>query len=165
MDAPAVVLQRECGHTVLCENCAFRVYSTSSSRFCTVCRAPALLPFVMARGYTKRCVDKTTASNAISFARVTIFHNSHIGVLDQFDPMVRSLEGIVDIIPEESAKDWFSVTWMACEMSNPKIDMSDTIIRISNVRTSENFARGIIYASRWYAALTRIIPLLVLHIT
>ena len=42
---------------------------------------------------------------------------------------------------------------MACEMSQPKIDMADVVVRVANRRLSTSFAFGVIHTAMWYDPL------------
>ena len=48
-----------------------------------------------------------------------------------------------------STQDWFIVARMACEMSQPKIDMADVVVRVANRRLSTSFAFGVIHMAMW----------------
>lgn len=103
MDAPATVLQRECGHTVLCVNCAFRV-QIMFRRACPMCRAPILCPLVSADGYVTNALDPAAAAGVINYARAVIMHGNHRADHISHAPMLNSLEGIMPLMPDSCAK-------------------------------------------------------------
>ena len=103
MDAPAEILQRECGHAVLCVKCAFRV-QFGVHRACPMCRAPALCPFVPAKTYTVRKLDASSGFEAMAFAQSSIMHISQSRPGKSHDAMIRSLEGILPLMPDDCSR-------------------------------------------------------------